>query len=87
MNENVYWAKVRKLTNTFDYLEVTQTSKSRWSVTIDGHNYSVRTNSTDFWDILHAGLKLRAKRQAKLAQVPPQDQAQEPDQADQQTSE
>lgn len=66
MNENVYWAKVRKLTNTYDYLEVAQTSKSRWSVTIDGHTYSVRTNSTDFWNILHAALKLRSKRQARL---------------------
>lgn len=61
-NENVYWATVRKLDQTFDYIEVAQTSEKRWSVTIDGHDYSVRTTSTDFWDILHAAMNLRAKR-------------------------
>jgi len=64
---NVYWATIRKLDAKYDYLEVTQTSKSRWSVTIDGHDYSVRTNSTDFWTILAAAFKLREKRLAKLA--------------------
>lgn len=64
--ENVFWAMVRKLDTRFDYLEVSQTSQSRWKVTVDGHDYSVRTNSTDFWDILYAGLKLREKRLAQL---------------------
>lgn len=62
MNENVYWATINKLDKKWDYLEITQTSKNRWSVTIDGHDYSVRTSSTDPWDILYAGLKLREKR-------------------------
>lgn len=66
-NSNVYWANVNKLDSKFDYLEVSQTSKSRWSVTIDGHDYSVRTKSTDFWTILAAAFKLREKRLAKLA--------------------
>lgn len=61
-NSNVYWAMVRKLDKRFDYLEVSQTSQSRWAVTVDGHDYSVKTNSTDFWDILYAALKLREKR-------------------------
>ena len=65
--ENVYWATVNRLDHKYDYLEVSQTSKSRWSVTIDGHDYSVRTNSTDFWTILAAAFKLREKRLAKLA--------------------
>lgn len=62
---NVYWSTIRKVDKRFDYLEVSQTSKSRWAVTIDGHDYSVRTNSTDFWDILYAALKLREKRQLR----------------------
>lgn len=65
-NENVYWAMVRKLDRRFDYLEVSQTSQSRWAVTIDGHDYSVKTSSTDFWDILYAALKLREKRLLQL---------------------
>ncbi len=68
-NSNVYWANINKLDSKYDYLEVSQTSKSRWSVTIDGHDYSVRTKSTDFWTILAAAFKLREKRLAKLAQA------------------
>lgn len=64
---NIYWATVNRLDRKYDYLEVSQTSKSRWSVTIDGHDYSVRTNSTDFWTILAAAFKLREKRLAKIA--------------------
>ena len=64
-NSNVYWSMIRKLDQRFDYLEVSQTSKNRWSVTIDGHDYSVRTGSTDFWDILTAALLLREKRLAQ----------------------
>ena len=64
-NTNVYWAMVRKLDSRFDYLEVSQTSKNRWSVTVDGHDYSVRTGSTDFWDILTSALLLRKKRLAQ----------------------
>ena len=64
-NSNVYWSMIRKLDQRFDYLEVSQTSKNRWSVTIDGHDYSVRTGSTDFWDILTAALLLRKKRLAQ----------------------
>lgn len=69
-NTNVYWAVINKLDKKFDYLEITQTSKNRWSVTIDGHDYSVRTSSTDPWDILYSAMKLREKR---LAQSPSQD--------------
>lgn len=68
--ENTYWSMIRKLDRKWDYLEISQTSQNRWKVTVDGHDYSVRTTSTDPWDILHAGLKLRAKR---LAQSPSQD--------------
>jgi len=66
-NSNVYWASVRKLDRKWDYLEITQTSKNRWSVTVDGHDYSVRTSSTDPWDILYSALKLREKRQNSLS--------------------
>ena len=65
--ENIYWSSIMRLDRKYDYLEVSQTSKSRWSVTIDGHDYSVRTNSTDFWTILAAAFKLREKRLLKLA--------------------
>jgi hypothetical protein len=65
-NENVYWAMIKKLDKRWDYLEISQTSKNRWSVTVDGHDYSVRTASTDPWDILYAALKLREKRQLSL---------------------
>jgi hypothetical protein len=65
-NENVYWATVRKMDQRWDYLEIAQTSKNRWSVTIDGYDYSVRTSSTDPWDILYAAMKLREKRQLSL---------------------
>ena len=65
-NENVYWATIRQTDQRFDYLEVSQTSDMRWSVTIDGHDYSVRTKSKNFWDILHAAMELRAKRLANL---------------------
>ena len=75
--ENIYWSSIMRLDRKYDYLEVSQTSKSRWSVTIDGHDYSVRTNSTDFWTILAAAFKLREKRLAKLqlrrAESPTQD--------------
>lgn len=67
-NTNVYWATINKLDSKFDYLEVSQTSKNRWSVTIDGHDYSVRTRSTDFWEILADAFKLREKRLARLSQ-------------------
>lgn len=65
-NSNVYWAVINKLDKKFDYLEISQTSKNRWSVTIDGHDYSVRTSSTDPWDILASAFKLREKRLAQL---------------------
>lgn len=71
-NENVYWATIRRLDKSFDYLEVSQTSDTRWSVTVDGHDYSVRTKSKNFWDILYAALKLREKRLA-LSESPSQD--------------
>lgn len=70
--ENTYWATIRKLDKRYDYLEVSQTSKSRWNVTIDGHDYSVRTKSTDFWTILAAAFKLREKRLHRLAAQAPE---------------
>lgn len=66
--ENVYWSHIYRLDRKYDYLEVAQTSSHRWSVTLDGHVYSVRTKSKDVWDVLASAFKLREKRLAKLDQ-------------------
>ena len=67
-NENVYWATIRQLDKRVDYLEISQTSDMRWAVKVDGHDYSVRTGSKNFWDILHAALELRKRRLDSLSE-------------------
>lgn len=58
----IYWSVVRNQTDRHTYIELDHLGKNKWGVVLDDLEFTVKSDSPDFWDVLQAALTERAVR-------------------------
>jgi hypothetical protein len=66
---HIYWATVRDNNKRLTYIEITQLGNNRWGVLFgDEHEFTVKTEATDFFSVLHVSLQEAERRGLSLSQ-------------------
>ena len=53
----VFWAVVRNQTTRHTYIEIGELGKNKWSVVLDGKEFTIKSTSTDFFELLRIALE------------------------------
>jgi len=66
MSANIYWAVVRNQTIRANYIEAEQVSPKKWVVLLGDDEFTIKTTSNDFFEVLKLALELKYSREDAL---------------------